>query len=394
MSEEISITFGKSTKTYKVHNDIWKHIIVDSKKELHGWFTGLEPSGRRECTSERLLINPYNGCSHNCVFCYAHALWGYFELFRKKGVVTVFKDFDKVISKQLDKLSIASCGYISPTTDPFQPLNHKYKLTEKIIKEFVKRNIPVEFITKGKISNSAINLIKRQEHSFGQVSILTLDEEIRSNLRIGGASTEELIKNIERLSNNNIFAVCRIDPIVPYLTNKKEDLEELVKKVVEAGAKHIIASCMDIPEKLRYEILDKFYSLGVGSKYLRLYTEKIGYNLNANIAYRKKLFKKVREICDKYKVTMSLCMEYEIINNKVKGLNREFMSSKSCEGIEIPIYLRKGERFEPLENCDGNCLFCKDAVCGIQDLKKAGAWKLRDYKRWSMELRNHMQRRL
>jgi len=54
------------------------------------------------------------------------------------------------------------------------------------------------------------------------------------------------------------------------------------------------------------------------------------------------------------------------------------------------VRMENGEIFEPVEGCNGNCLNChfsdKEPVCGIPDLKKAGAWKLRDYKRWSRNL--------
>ena len=62
----------------------------------------------------------------------------------------------------------------------------------------------------------------------------------------GGASTDELVRNIERLANEGKFAVCRIDPIIPCVTDERGELEELVRRVVDAGAGHIIASCMDI----------------------------------------------------------------------------------------------------------------------------------------------------
>jgi len=101
----------------------------------------------------------------------------------------------------------------------------------------------------------------------------------------------------------------------------------------------------------------------------------------------------MREICDRNKVTMGLCMEFESLDGKkVRGLNREFMSSNNCEGVNVPIYVRKGDGgcFEPVRGCDGNCLEChfsdKTPVCGIPDLKKGGAWKLRDYRRWSRNL--------
>jgi len=82
-------------------------------------------------------------------------------------------------------------------------------------------------------------------------------------------------------------------------------------------------------------------------------------------------------------------MEYELIDGKPKGLNQEFMSSINCEGINIPIYHRVGKGFEPIVDCQGACLNCQEAICGINDLamgKEANSkkdWKLKDYRRWS-----------
>lgn len=395
-SRRITVEFWRTSKQYEVIQRPIPHILVDSNKEIHGWWNGIEPYGNRECTSERLLINPYNGCWHNCLFCYSHALGGYFKIFREKGIVTVFNDFAAKVAKQLDGLTVASCGYLSPVTDPFQPLNEKYELSEQILKEFVDRNIPVQFTTKGRISETALKLIKKQEHSFGEVSILTLDEDKRRQLMAGGASTDELVRNIERLANEGKFAVCRIDPIIPYVTDKQEDLEALVQKVVDADAGHIITSCMDIPLVMKYELYNELEKrFGIPKRQFEsLYIETMSGRLHANIEYRRKLFSMMRAICDRNKVTMGLCMEFQSINGKeVRGLNAEFMSSYNCEGLNIPIYIREGDgkRFEPVRGCYGSCLQCHfsdtEPVCGIPDLKEAGAWKLRDYRRWSTQLK-------
>jgi DNA repair photolyase len=391
--DTIAIKFGRKTKQFEIIKLPLPHIIVDSNKEIHGWWSGMEPYGNRECTSEKLLINPYNGCSHDCLFCYSHALGGYFRLFRENGVVTVFKDFDKKVARQLDGIRVASCGYLSPVTDPFQPLNEKYELSERIIKEFVDRNIPVQFTTKGRISDKALKLIKKQEHSFGEVSILTMDEDKRKRLIAGGVSTDELLRNLDRLANEDKFAVCRIDPIIPHVTAERGDLEELVRKVVDSGAGHIITSCMDIPGAQKYEIYVEIEKrFGIPKREMsNLYTEELSGRFHANIEYRKKLFTMLRKICDRNGVSMSLCMEFETLGGKkVRGLNNEFMSSNNCEGIDIPIYVRKGDNFEPVEGCNGNCLKChfseKVPACGISDLREAGACKLRDYRRWSRNM--------
>lgn len=379
-------------KEYEIIETPQPHVLIDSKKELHGWWHW---ENRRECTAERLLINPYNGCGVNCWYCYALALPGYFEISKEENIVFVFKDFDKKVAEQLDSIDIASCGYLSPVTDPFQKLNQIYKLSEKIINEFVQRNIPIEFITKSKIPQEAIELIKTQKHSFGQVSILTINEKLRQELVPNGATTDELFKNLENMSKNNIYAVCRIDPIFPYITDKKSELKDLVKRAKDNGAKHIIASILDIPYKIYNEILEKIKELfGAGMKYdyKRLYVEKIGY-INPHINYRKRIFDYLRNLCESLNLTFALCMEYEIKEDgTIVGLNKEFSNSRNCEGMDVPLYIRKNNRFQPVDNCYGNCLNCTEPKCGIEELamgktKKILSLKLKDYKRWSKNIK-------
>ncbi len=362
----------------------YPHILVESKKKLHGWW-----EGKRECTAERLLLNPYNGCSVNCFFCYAHALPGYFRLFRERGILTVCRDFDKEVAKQLDSLRVVSCGYLSPVTEPFQGIEAKYSLSLKIIREFVSRNIPIEFITKAPIPEGAIKLLTTQKHSFGQVSILTLDEGLRQSLMEEGATTDELFDNLRRLAKAGLHSVCRIDPIIPFLTDGKRELAALVQRAVDSGASHIVASILDIPLSMAREVWAKFSSLGIEKPLRELYRERIGNSLHARIDYRKRVFGELRQICDRLGVTFALCMEYELRDGRPIGLNRVFMSSTNCEGIDIPIYVRRDGLFQPAASCTGACLTCKNPICGIKELAMGReenlrkSFNLQDYRRWS-----------
>lgn len=373
-------------KEFEIIEDPQPHILVPTRKKLHGWWPG-----KRECTAERLLVNPYNGCGVGCFFCYTRAFPGYFQLFREKGIITVSRDFDRVVAQQLDSLNIASCGYLSPVTEPFQSLEKKYRLSENIIQAFVERNIPVEFITKTRVPPSVINTIKRQPHSFGQVSIITPHERLRERLVPEGATTDQLFENIYLLSKNGIFSVCRIDPVFPYITDKTEDFEQIIERARNAGCTHIVASCLDIPRRIWDDVLkniDRRFNSSTKWDYMRLYREHIDGYIHANIDYRKIIFDKLRNICERKNLTFALCMEYELVNGKPEGLNREFMSSTNCEGINIPIYRRENGTFRPAADCPGNCLHCTDPRCGIPDLAMAGgegkiSWKLSDYRRWS-----------
>jgi DNA repair photolyase len=377
-------------KAHEVIEEPQKHVLLPTKKELHGWWPG-----KRECTSERMLINPYNGCGIGCFFCYSLAFPGHFQTFRKENVIIVAKDFDKIVSDQLDSIDVASCGYLSPVTDPFQPVNNIYHLSEKIIRVFVERNIPIEFITKAEIPEQAIELIEQQKHSFGQVSFLTTNENLRKVLVPRGASNSVLFRNLERMAKKAIYAVCRIDPIFPYLADKKSNFRQLINRAKDSGAKHIIASVLDIPIKIHKEILDRlkgYFGPGIEFDYRKLYVENIDGYLNAKIDYRKKVFDILRNICENLDMTFALCMEYELVDGKPRGLNWEFTNSTNCEGIDIPIYRREKKKFVPAIDCPGNCLNCFQGRCGIKDLamKREGSkkdWRLKDYRRWSKELK-------
>lgn len=374
-----------SNKVYQVLKDPVPHILVDSIKKLHGWYPG-----KRECTAERMLINPYNGCGNDCFCCYAKALPGYFQLFRRKKIVTVFKDFDRSISRQLDSLQVASCGYLSPVTDPFQSIEYKYKLSQKIIKNFVERNIPIEFITKCRVPDEVLDLMVEQSHSFCQFSFFTHREELRRGLMKEGASTDELFFEMLKCAKKNLWVVCRIDPIIPKLTDGKKDLAYLVHKAQDMGARQIVASVMDIPLKIRDDVFKHLEIFGHGLVYdlKNLYVEKIDSSLHAKIDYRKRIFDWLGNCCKKVGIGFALCMEYELINGELTGLNKEFMSTNNCEGIDIPIYIRHEKGFLPGADCTGACLYCKHSKCGIEELAMGRSentkksFTLSDYRRW------------
>jgi DNA repair photolyase len=389
MSRKVTLVIGCEERDFEVIEKPHPHILVSSRKELHGWW-----KGKRECTGERMLINPYNGCSVGCIFCYARALpAAYFGLFNTKGIVTVFQDFDRVIADQLDSISVASCGYLSPVCDPFQEVDSRYRLSEKIVQEFVCRNIPIEFITKCKVPKEIIGLVKTQRHSFGQFSVTTIREDVRTRLMAGGATVDEIFGSMKECAVAGVPVVLRIDPVIPYLTDSKQELNRLVEKGIDSGARHVIGSVMDVPLRIAKEVFAQFRRLGVGFAYdlERLYCESIDGSLHAAIDYRKRVFDILREACEARGITFALCMEYEMVEGRPVGLNREFMSSENCEGMDVPAYVREGEAFVPAAACNGACLGCTEALCGIEDLAMGrGSGKqdfhLADYRRWSRNL--------
>jgi DNA repair photolyase len=389
-TSSLKFPIGREEREYPFKKYPFPHIIVsNSRKELHGWYPG-----KRECTSERLLVNPYAGCFHNCAYCYAKAFPGYFELFRRRGIATVFENFPQEVARQLDSLKVAACGYLSPVTDPFNPLNDVYKLSEEIIRVFVERNLPIEFITKGIVSDEAIDLISRQKHSFAQISLLTPDGELHKFLSPGAPPLERVWENFSRMKEANVIAVLRIDPIIPFLNDSEESISFIMRKARQLGVKHVVVSCLDIPLRIKHSLFRYLKKIApeLPRKLEKLYGEKIGPYLHADISYRKELFSLTRKIALQNGLSFALCMEFQLKEGKPEGLNKYYMTTSNCEGVDIPLYGRKNGLFEPLCGCLGNCLNCSTPLCGIPEmaLKKSGktSFTLSDYRRFGKMLNN------
>ncbi|MBM5805605.1 MAG: hypothetical protein FJZ49_06070 [Candidatus Verstraetearchaeota archaeon] len=368
------------------------HLRVKTKKRVvHGWYFPFS-SGRRECSSERILVNPYNGCSVNCPECYARAYRGYFEQWDRSGVITVFEDIDRKLADELSRLHYASCGYFSPVTDPFQhPLEETYRLSERCMDAFLDLDLPVEFVTKNGSRVPERALARMSEHPyhdcFCQYTILSLDDSVRRHFSPGGSTPEEQLEAVRRSRDRGLYTAVRIDPILPGINDSESDLASLVEVVKLNGGDHIIASVCDVNVRSMGAVLAAVRSFSTDAYRLwrSLYNERIGSSYHASIGYRRLVFQRLRGICDRHGLTLALCMEFSKSGRVYRGLNGEYMSSKVCEGKRVPVYRRDrlSDRFKPIEGCDGDCLSCargtQAPTCGKSALAEARALTFSDY---------------
>ena len=342
------------------------YLVRSSHKHIHSWYV----QAWRECTSERLLLNPYNGCSVGCFYCYTRSFWGYFQDFHKRRSIFVFSDFDQAVKRDLKKSQIAFCGYLSPVADPLQSINNTYHLTEKTIDVFLQFGLPVNVTTKMYVPPAVISRLAEHPYSYLQISILTLNDKLRRILSPQGADTSVLLRNIERARRKGIFVIARIDPILPYINDVPGELERLIGELGRRGVNHIVASVLDIPTSIYKFVLSKirlYFGKSIYNKYLKLYKERFSY-LNASFFYRRQVFSLLRHLCQQNNLSFALCREFKKEKEKIMGLNAEFATSLNCEGINVPIYFRRQNKFYPLSGCRGNCLTCRDNICGIDKI--------------------------
>lgn len=419
-------------KIYQVLTDPAPHILVPTEKgkskTLHGWKSYPYPGKKhknketgeeyftsihhRECSQERWLIDTYAGCWQNgcrgCTFCYTQGIPGDYKRFWTKGIATVWKDFDLRIKEQIEACLCGFPLYISAVSDLFMDLEKTYEINKRIIEYALSVNLPVEFITKmgGALlkwdgyGNGIIPKMAQQEHSFAQFTIYTSQEKIRQALSPGSSTIKEQLDAIKLCRKNNLYTVLRFDPFIPYLTDSEEEFRAIITMAKEAGANHIITSCVDVPNVSLFPLfkkLSKLYGEGKSlEEYKTLYSDYQNNDRNATLEYRREKFGLFQEICNEKDITMSLCMEFRKDAAGIyHGMNEEFMTSQACEGMVIPMYFRnkKDEKFRPMPKCDGNCLaFAKgegncSGVCNYKPFMTADGNDLREYKRFKPQVK-------
>ena len=186
-------------------------------------------------------MNPYQGCEHGCIYCYArntHEYWGYsagldFErkILYKKNAAQLLEN--KLKSKNWEAQNIMLSG----NTDCYQPIEKKLEITRKILEVFLKYQHPVSIITKNALILRDLDILtelSKLNLLHVSISITSLKEDTRRILEPRTASIPKRLKTVETLAQNGIPVNVMMAPIIPAINS--HEIFNLVKKVSELGA--------------------------------------------------------------------------------------------------------------------------------------------------------------
>ena len=193
-------------------------------------------------------INPYQGCEHGCVYCFArntHPFWGYSAGIDFEQMILTKMNAVQLLKKELSARSWKGDPVMfSGNTDCYQPIEKKLELTRELLRVFLEFRNPVGLVTKNKLLLRDLDIIKElNHHNLVQVavSINTLDDGLRQKLEPRASSTQARLELIEQLSNANIPVKVLLAPIIPGLNDT--EVFKLVEEVANRGAlsaSHII----------------------------------------------------------------------------------------------------------------------------------------------------------
>ncbi|MFT7379997.1 MAG: DNA repair photolyase, partial [Bacteroidia bacterium] len=186
-------------------------------------------------------MNPYQGCEHGCIYCYAritHEYWGYSAGTEFEKNILIKKDAPLLLAKKLQSKSWKGEPImLSGNTDCYQPAELKFGITRQLLEVCLKHNQPVGIITKNALVCRDLDLLKQlAEKNLVQVhlSITTLDETLRRAMEPRTSSGANRLKTIELLQQNGIPVHVMMAPIIPGLNS--DEVFTICEAVSKAGA--------------------------------------------------------------------------------------------------------------------------------------------------------------
>ncbi len=199
-----------------------------------------------------LSINPYRGCEHGCIYCYARPTHSYLNL--SPGLDFETRIIAKVNAADRLREAFASRSYqplplnIGSATDAYQPAERRLRITRSVIEVLAEHQHAFSIITKSSLVERDLDLIApmaAQKMAAVYVSITTLDPQLARILEPRAAAPQRRLKTIETLARAGVPVGVSVSPVIPFLN--EPELERILQAASEAGATSAFSIVLRLP---------------------------------------------------------------------------------------------------------------------------------------------------
>jgi DNA repair photolyase len=187
-------------------------------------------------------LNPYRGCEHGCIYCFARPTHAYLGL--SPGLDFETRLYAKTNAAELLRRELAAASYeatplaLGVNTDAYQPCERQYGLTRQVLQVLHECRHPVGLITKSSLIERDIDLLAEmasQKLAVAAITITTLDHQVSRTLEPRAASPTRRLETIRRLTAAGIPVSVSVAPMIPFVT--EQEMENIMAAAAEAGAK-------------------------------------------------------------------------------------------------------------------------------------------------------------
>lgn len=201
-------------------------------------------------------INPYRGCEHGCIYCYARPTHAY--LGHSPGLDFETRLYAKVNAAELLEREFANPRYVpkvialGAVTDPYQPIEREHRITRSILEVLERASHPVGIVTKSALVVRDSDILARMAGrglAKVAISVTTLDRKVARKMEPRAATPPRRLEAIKALSEAGVPVTVMVAPIVPAITDS--EIESILKAAREAGATEAGFVLLRLPLELK-----------------------------------------------------------------------------------------------------------------------------------------------
>ena len=244
-------------------------------------------------------MNLYRGCSHGCIYCDSRSDCYHIENF---DIVKGKENMLQILENELSKKRLKGVVGIGAMSDTYNPMEIKYQQTRGALQLISKYGFGVSIDTKSDLLLRDIDLLKEinaKNNVIIKFTITTPDDKLSKIIEPNVCISSKRLEAIKILNDNGIFTGIMMNPVLPFITDKEDEIKKLVELASRSGAKFIHTYMgMTLRENQRayyfYKLDEKFP--GVKEKYIKNYGDRY----NCLVPNYKQLYKVFTDECDRY----------------------------------------------------------------------------------------------
>jgi DNA repair photolyase len=186
-------------------------------------------------------LNPYQGCEHGCIYCYArnaHEYWGFSAGLDFESKIVVKEDAPELLRKFFQNKNWKPYPIaLSGNTDCYQPLERKHQITRKLLQVFLEHRNPVGMITKNALILRDLDILRplaQRNLVHVAITVTSLTESLRQKMEPRTAAYKKRLGVIRQLTDAGIPTTVMVAPIIPGLNS--HEISDVVKAAADAGA--------------------------------------------------------------------------------------------------------------------------------------------------------------
>lgn len=260
-------------------------------------------------------INPYKGCEHGCVYCYARPTHAWLDL--SPGLDFETKIFHKPNAAQLLEKELSRPGYhpkpitIGANTDPYQPVEQQLGITRQLLEVLQKHRHPVNIITKSHLIVKDLDILSemaRDRLCNVMISVTTLDDDLKRKMEPRTSTPSARLKAISKLSEAGVPVGVLVAPVIPMINDS--EIEGILAAVKEAGALTAHYVFLRLPHEVKplfHDWLDQHFperakrviNLIRASHGGKDYNSKFGERMTGSGEYAKMIGQRFKQACRK-----------------------------------------------------------------------------------------------